>query len=83
MNKLPVELEFSVERLKRYLEDNPHDAKRLAIAHFEDFSVLAIEFKKLEMQRQALEIENIKLRSAKTHRTVSLPCFVSNNRGVR
>ena len=78
MNKLPVELEFSVERLKRYLEDNPHDAKRLAIAHFEDFSVLAIEFKKLEMQRQALEIENIKLRSTK----VSLPSFLIKNRGV-
>jgi len=82
MNNIPLDLQFSIERFKRYLEDNPHDAKRLAIAHFEDFSMLVIEYKKLEMQRQALEIENSKLRSAKTHRTVSLPSFVSN-RGVR
>ena len=82
MNNIPVEIEFSVERLKRYLEANPHDANRLAIAHFEDFSMLAIEYKKLEMQRQALEIENIKLRSAKTHGTVSLPSFVSNRGGL-
>ena len=78
MNSLPLELELSVERLKRHLEANPHDANRLAIAHFEDFSILAIEFKKLEMQRQALELENIKLRSAK----VSLPSFLIKNRGV-
>ena len=78
MNKIPLNLQFSVERLKRYLEENPHDANRLAIAHFEDFSVLAIEFKKLEMQRQALEIENSKLRYSK----VSLPSFISN-RGAK
>ena len=82
MNEIPLDIKFSAERLKRYLEENPHDANRLAIAHFEDFSMLAIEYKKLEIERQALEIENIKLRSAKTHRTVSLPSFVSNNRGV-
>ena len=81
MNNLPLELELSVERLRRHLEENPHDATRLAIAHFEDFSMLAIEYQKLEIERQALEIENIMLRSAKTHRTVSLPSFVSN-RGV-
>ena len=77
MNNLPVELEFSAERLRRYLKNNPDDANRLAIAHFEDFSMLAIEYKKLKMKRQALEIENIKLRSTK----VSLHSFISNNRG--
>ena len=79
MNKLPVELEFSVEQLRRHLEENPHDAAKLAISHFEDFSILTIEFKKLEMQRQALEIENVKLRSAK----VSLPSFLIKNRGAK
>jgi len=78
MDNIPIEIEFSSERLKRYLHENPHDATRLAIANFEDFAVLALEFKKLEIERQALEIENIKLRSAKTHRTVFLPSFVSN-----
>ena len=72
MNNLPVEIELSSERLRRHLQENPHDATRLAIAHFEDFAILAIEFKKLEIERHALEIENIKLRSAKTHHTVSL-----------
>ena len=82
MNEIPLDIKFPAERLRRYLKENPDDANRLAIAHFEDFSMLAIEFKKLEIQRQALEIENIKLKSAKTHRTVSLPSFVSD-RGVR
>ena len=79
MNNIPLDLQFSIERLKRYLEDNPGDANKLAIAHFEDFSVLAIEYKKLELQRQALEIENIKLRSTK----VSLPSFLVKNRGAK
>ena len=78
MNEIPLDIKFSAERLRRYLQSNPDDANRLAIAHFEDFSILAIEYKKLEIERQALELENIKLRSAKSHRTVSLPSFVSN-----
>ena len=80
MNNIPLDVKFSYERLRRYLIANPNEARRLAIAHFEDFAILAIEFKKLEIERQALEIENIKLRSTKTNHTVSLPSF--SNRGI-
>ena len=75
MNNLPLEIELSSERLRRHLQENPHDATRLAIAHFEDFAILAIEFKKLEM-------ENSKLRSAKTHQSVTLPALRNLNRGA-
>ena len=37
-------------RLKRYLRDNPQEANRLAITHFEDYLELASEYKKLEKQ---------------------------------
>ena len=80
MNNLPVEIEFSSERLKRHLQENPHDATRLAIAHFEDHSVLAIKFNNLKMKLHNLETENIKLRSANTHQSVTLPSF--SNRGI-
>ena len=42
--------EFEVERLKRYLDKNPHEAYRLAIAHFSDYLELTAEYKKLEKQ---------------------------------
>ena len=49
MNNLPLEIELSSERLRRHLQENPHDATRLAIAHFEDFAILAIEFQQFSL----------------------------------
>ena len=51
--------EFEVERLKRYLEICPHEAKRLAIAHFSDYLELASEYKKLEKQLQKPKLPNL------------------------
>jgi len=48
---LPLEHELAVERLRRYLERHPEEATKLAIAYFEDFTMLAIEYKHLERQQ--------------------------------
>ena len=82
MESINLELEFSVERLKRYLAENPDKAAELAVTYFEDFSVLAIEHKQLERDYEAVQIENMKLRSSKTHRSVCLPSFLQSNRGA-
>ena len=80
MNNIPLSVKFSSERLRRYLIKNPHEAIRLAIAHFEDHSVLAIKLKDLELKNQ--ELKNIKLGSAKTHSDVTLPAFLNPDRGA-
>ena len=82
MNNIPLDVKFSSKRLRRYLIANPHEARRLAIAHFEDHSVLAIKFNNLKMKLHNLETENIKLRSAKTHQSVTLPALRNLNRGA-
>ncbi len=51
--------EFEVERLKRYLKDQPQDSYRLAIAHFSDYLELASEYKKLEKQLQKPKLPNL------------------------
>ena len=44
-----IEIEFESERLKRHLLANPQEAVELAVNYFEDFSVLAHEFKQLQV----------------------------------
>ena len=51
--------EFEVERLKRYLDQNPQEAYRLAITHFSDYLELASEYKKLEQKFQSLSLTNL------------------------
>ena len=51
--------EFEVERLKRYLDENPQKAYQLAIAHFSDYLELASEYKKLEKQLQKPKLPNL------------------------
>ena len=75
-----LELEFSVEQEKRYIKQNPERALELAIAYFEDFSVLVAEFKQLERDYKALQVENTRIKSSKTHKSVRPPSFV-NSRG--
>ncbi len=76
MEFISLELELSVERLKRYLLKHPEKAAELAISYFEDFSVLAIEHKRLEADFKQLQSDSIKTGSA------SLPLFLNSNRGV-
>lgn len=78
MESINLELEFSVERLKRYLAENPTKAAELAIAHYEDFSVLALEYKQLQQKYEALQQENLGLKS---YQSPSLPSFIQSIRG--
>ncbi len=82
MEFISLELELSVERLKRYLQKHPEEAFKLAVSYFEDFSVLAIEHKRLEQNYQALQIENICLKSSTNHQLPSLPFFLNSKQGV-
>lgn len=82
MEFVSLELELSVERLKRYLQQHPEKATELALAYFEDFSVLAIEHKKLEQSYEILQQANIRLKSSGVHKSPSLPSFLNSKRGV-
>ena len=76
MEFVSLELELSVERLKRYLQQHPEKAAELAVSYFEDFSVLAIEHKKLEADFEQLQSDSIKRNS------VFPPSFLNLKRGV-
>ena len=82
MEFISLELELSVERLKRYLQQHPEKAAELALSYFEDFSVLAIEHKRLEQSHEALQIENLHLKSSVNHQSPLLPSFFNSNRGM-
>ena len=97
MEFVSLELELSVERLKRYLQQHPEKAAELAISYFEerprvavrrkgmrdkDFSVLAIEHKRLERSHEMLQQENIRLKSSIDRQSPSLPSFLNSKRGV-
>lgn len=47
-NTLSLESQFEVERLKRYLKENPEKGIELAIEHFEDYLFVVQEYKKLK-----------------------------------
>ena len=59
MSELPLSLQLDIERLKRHLQEHPDQAAELAVSYFEDFSMLAIEYKKLEAAHQLLQSQSI------------------------
>ena len=82
MEFISLELELSVEQLKRYLQQHPEKAAELAINYYEDFSVLAIEHKRLEQKYEILQQENFCLKSSINRRSPLLPSFLNSNTGV-
>lgn len=61
MNNL--ELEFALERERRYLAQNPSEASKLAINYLEDFLRLAREIKVLEEKLESVMADNQALTS--------------------
>ncbi|GAB4542076.1 MAG: hypothetical protein Tsb0014_34500 [Pleurocapsa sp.] len=57
IDSLPLVSEFEITRLKLYLQQNPEESYRLAIAHFEDFLLLVQEYQKLQLAFDLLESE--------------------------
>ena len=58
-----IELEFILERERRYLLKNPFKAIALALSYLEDFLNLSREFKQLEQKYQSVIEDNQKLTS--------------------
>ena len=63
MSHTPLELQFDLECLKRYLQLHPERAIEQAMNYREDFSLLATEYKQLEKENQALRQKNQALQS--------------------
>ncbi len=77
MDSNNLEIQFSVERLKRYLQDNPHEATQNALNYLEDFLVLSSEFKQLEAELIATQNHLIELQIQRIARaSISLPRFL-------
>ena len=79
-----LEIEFVIERERRYLVQNPNEAEQLALGYLEDFLRVAQEVKKLEQKLKSVTADNqrltsqlIKMSSAKR---VVLPSFLECHR---
>ena len=75
-----LEVEFELERLRRYLKQNPQQASILAMNHFEDFLNLSRKNRMLEKKYQSLLEDNQRLTSQLIEMTsskpVTLPSFL-------
>ncbi|MGL5833224.1 MAG: hypothetical protein ACRC1Z_08325, partial [Waterburya sp.] len=78
MDSNTPEIQFSVERLKRYLQTHPHEATQNALNYLEDFLVLSSEFKQLEAELIATQNHLIELQTKiNTRASISLPSFLN------
>ena len=79
-----IELEFILEREKRYLLKNPFKAIDLAIAYLEDYLYLSREFKALEQKYQSAIADNQRLTShlieISESKAVRIPSFLPCHR---
>lgn len=75
-----LEIEFELERLQRYLKQNPEQAVILAMNHFEDFLNLSRENKILEQKYESVVADNQKLTSQliveQSISAITLPSFL-------
>jgi len=78
MKPLPLEHQLPVERLKRFLQKNPDQARELAVNYFEDFLALANDCKKLQADFEALQSQLIQLQEQQQPKRKSpqLPSFL-------
>ena len=73
-----VEREFAIISLQKYLKDNPHLSRSLAVRYYEDFMDLAEDYKILSADFENLQAENIKLRCISNNPVPpSLPWFIN------
>jgi hypothetical protein len=77
-----LEIEFELERLQRYLKQNPQQAVTLALNNFEDFLNLSRETKILQQKYKSVLADNQRLTSQLIETTstqVTLPSFLECN----
>lgn len=77
-----IEREFAILALTLDLQANPDKAAILAVNHYEDYMNLADDYKQLRADFEALQIENVSLRSKRERTIPSLPSFLNSKRGV-
>ena len=68
-----LEIEFELERLQRYLKQNPQQAVILAMNHFEDFLNLSRKNKILQQKYESVVADNQRLTSQLIEMTSSAP----------
>ena len=82
--KTPLELEFELIRLQRFLQENPSQAIEQALNLYEDFLNLSREINTLEQICQSLLADNQRLTSQlieqSSPKTVTLPSFLHCHR---
>ena len=75
-----LEVEFELERLQRYLKQNPQQAVILAMNHFEDFLNLSRKNKILQQKYESVVADNQRLTSQliviTSSEPVTLPLFL-------
>lgn len=78
-----LEIKFELERLERYLKQNPKEAVNLALSNFEDFLNLSREIKILQQKYKSVMADNQRLTSQLIEKTsspqVTLPSFLECN----
>lgn len=74
-----LEREFEILSLTLDLQQHPERAVILAVNYYEDYLNLAEDYKLLRAEFEALQKENIRLKSRVTSSPVSLPSFVNFN----
>jgi hypothetical protein len=52
INRLPLEREFELEQMRRYLEVNPEQAQSIALEYYEDYLCLLAENIQMKQQLQ-------------------------------
>ena len=75
-----LEIEFELERLQRYLKQNPQQAVILAMNNFEDFLNLSRKNKTLQQKYESVVADNQRLTSQLIElsfsKPVTLPSFL-------
>ena len=75
-----IERELALICLALYLQQHPERAATLALNHYEDYISLADDYKRLEKDFEALQIENIELKSRPNNRvSPRLPSFLTRS----
>jgi hypothetical protein len=75
----PLEISFSLERLKRYLLQHPEQAVEQALQYSEDFFLLSLKFRRLEQDLAASHIRLNELQQQlQSSPSPQLPPFLSS-----
>lgn len=73
-----IERELALLCLNLDLQQHPDKAKNLAVNYYEDYTNLTDAYKMLRREFEALQIENIRLKSSDNSTSPRLPSFLNS-----